>query len=201
VDISAGILAGGKSARMGANKAFLSYKDSSFLESIAKECEDYSKIIISVNQMEDYRGLGYELVQDEKNGIGPLEGIYQILRKSQSDYVLILAADMPYVNRAFLKKFTSCLQDMDTLENDKGELPACVVLRALGMLEPLCSIYARKALPEIEKMREREEYKLRILFDRVSTLYIDIEALGYSVATITNINTLEEYQKLIWGQL
>ncbi|MDF2950809.1 MAG: hypothetical protein K0S18_392 [Anaerocolumna sp.] len=198
MDISVGILAGGKSARMGVNKAFLQFKDSSFLETIAKECNDYAKIIISVNRLEEnYLKLGYELVADERDGFGPLEGIYQILKIIETDYVLILAADMPYLKKEFLREFTRCIREPDNGGDNKTNLPDCIVLRAKNMLEPLCSLYSKRALPEIEKMRGKEEHKLRLLFDRVTTWYIDIETLGYTVETITNINTMEEYQKLI----
>ncbi len=197
MEISVGILAGGKSTRMGTNKAFLPFKKTSFIESIAKECKDFSKIILSVNDLEAYKNIGYELVQDEKEGFGPLEGVYQILKKADTEFALILAADMPYVNRIFLNKFCSCLDNPELLKNGKGEMPYCIVLRADNMLEPLCSLYARKALPYIEQMREREEHKLRILYERVYTKYIDIEDLGYTKQIITNINTQEEYKKII----
>jgi molybdopterin-guanine dinucleotide biosynthesis protein A len=197
MEISVGILAGGKSTRMGTNKAFLPFKQTSFIENITKECEDFSNIILSVNDLEAYKNIGYELVQDEKEGFGPLEGIYQILKKADTEFVLILASDMPYINRAFLNKFCSCLDNPELLKNAKGEMPYCIVLRADNMLEPLCSLYSRKTLPCIEQMREREEHKLRILYERVYTKYIDIEDLGYTKQIITNINTQEEYKKII----
>ncbi len=75
MEITVGILAGGKSSRMGINKAFLPFRETSFIETIAEECEDFSKIILSVNDLETYKNIGYELVQDEKSGFGPLEEV------------------------------------------------------------------------------------------------------------------------------
>ncbi|GAA4654999.1 molybdenum cofactor guanylyltransferase [Anaerocolumna aminovalerica] len=197
MEITVGILAGGKSTRMGINKAFLPFRETSFIETIAEECEDFSKIILSVNDLETYKNIGYELVQDEKSGFGPLEGVYQILKKADTKFALILAADMPYINKNFLNKFCSCLDNPVLLRNDQGEMPGCIVLRADNMLEPLCSLYSRTTLPFLKEMREQEEHKLRMLYERVYTRYIDIESLGYTKQIITNINTQEEYKKII----
>lgn len=197
MEITVGILAGGKSTRMGTNKAFLPYKQTTFIEAIAKECEAFSNIILSVNDLETYKDVGYELVQDEIGGFGPLEGVYQILKKADTEFVLILAADMPYINKTFLSKFSSCLDNPDLLKNEQGEMPGCIVLRADNMLEPLCSLYSRKTLPFIKEMREKKEHKLRMLYERVYTRYIEIESLGYTKQIIKNINTQEEYKKII----
>jgi len=197
MEISAGILAGGKSTRMGINKALLPFKEITLIEAIAKECEDFLSIILSVNDLETYKNIGYQLVQDEKDGFGPIEGIYQILKKVDTEYVLILAADMPYINKTFLKKFCSCMDNPDLLMDNRGEMPGCIVLRADNMLEPLCSLYSKKTLPYIKQMREEDEHKLRLLYERVYTRYIDLENLGYTKQIITNINTQEDYKKII----
>lgn len=197
MEISAGILAGGKSTRMGINKALLPFKEITLIEAIAKECEDFSSIILSVNDLETYKNIGYQLVQDEKDGFGPIEGIYQILKKVETEYVLILAADMPYINKTFLNKFCSCMDNPDLLMDNQGEMPGCIVLRADNMLEPLCSLYSKKTLPYIKQMREKAEHKLRLLYERVYTKYIDLENLGYTKQIITNINTQDDYKKII----
>lgn len=197
MEISAGILAGGKSTRMGTNKVLLPFKETTFIKAIVKECEDLSKIILSVNDLDIYKNLGYELVQDEKEGFGPIEGIYQILKKSNTEYVLILAADMPYINKAFINKFCSCLEYPDLLKNNQGEMPGCIVLRANNMLEPLCSLYSKRTIPYIEQMRLKDEHKLRVLYEQVYTRYVDLEDLGYANQIITNINTKEDYKKII----
>lgn len=192
-----GILAGGKSSRMGSNKAFLTYKENSFIEVIARECEEFSRIIISTNQTEAYKNLGYKLVKDEREGFGPLEGIYQIIKKIDTEYVLILATDMPHIKKSFLQKFTNSLQELKESKEGDNEMPACMVLRAGGRIQPLCSIYSKKTLPAIELMREKEEHKLRILFDRVDTRYVDIENLGFTIDMVTNINTRDDYKEMI----
>ncbi len=195
--ISVGVLAGGKSSRMGKNKAFLSYNESSFIEVIARECEDFSEILISANQVEVFKHLGLKVLKDEKKEFGPLEGIYQIIKEIDTEYVLILATDMPYIKRAFLQRFINILESLKDSQNEVNEMPACLVLRAEGRIQPLCSIYSKEALSEIEKMREKEEHKLRILFGRVVTRYVDIEDLGFTVDMVANINTQNDYKELI----
>jgi len=194
--ISVGVLAGGKSSRMGKNKAFLSYNESSFIEVIARECVDFSEILISANQVEVFKHLGLKVLKDEKKDFGPLEGIYQIIKEIDTEYVLILATDMPYIKREFLQRFTKVLERLMDSQEEIIEMPVCLVLRAEGRIQPLCSIYSKEALAAIEVMREKEEHKLRILYDRVDTRYVDIEDLGFTVDMVANINTQDDYKEL-----
>ena len=73
--IAAGVLAGGRSTRMGKNKASLEWKGETFLERVLSVCRDFPEIYVSVDKKEKYVSCGAVLVEDEKQGFGPLEGI------------------------------------------------------------------------------------------------------------------------------
>ncbi|MCR4841937.1 MAG: molybdenum cofactor guanylyltransferase [Eubacterium sp.] len=185
-DISAGILVGGKSTRMGENKAFLRAGDTNFLGRALAVCEGFSSVVISVGIPGPYKSIGTELVCDEKSGSGPLEGLYNLLRNSPSEYVFIMAVDMPLLTADFLEALAGCVDS----EAD------CYIVRSCGRVHPLCGVYSRRVVPEIERMRENDERKIRLLLDRVKTRYLDIEDMGFDEVILSNVNSPGEYDKL-----
>ena len=186
VKTAAGILAGGKSSRMGKNKASLTWNGDTFLHTLIDACRDFPEIYVSVDDREKYRDLSCTLVEDEEKEYGPLEGIYQVLKQMDAPYAVMLATDMPMISREFLKALVSNI----TGEED------CLVLRREGRPQPLCSVYAKSILPVVEHMRRNREHKPGLLFQRVNTRYLDLEELGFGEAVIANVNTPEEYEQL-----
>lgn len=224
-ELSIGILAGGKSSRMGSNKAELKYRDGSFLEYILSQTQGFRERLLSVDDVRKYQwltestgeasetagisapteseqehssaergqvstltdGIGSViLVEDELKGYGPIEGIYQLLKHIKTAACLIAATDMPGLTEDFLRDFAGAYKGED-----------CLVLRAGGILEPLCSIYNKNCIPVLETLREEGARRPRLLFDRVNTRYLDMEALGYGENVVSNINTPEEYHKFV----
>ena len=185
--ITVGILAGGKSSRMGCDKAKMLYHGQTFLDHLAQEASAFDELIVSVGNSEKRDGLPYTMVQDELAGFGPVEGIYQILRKARNPYALIIATDMQNLNAAFLEAFARQLQPGDR----------CMVACVGDLLEPLCSIYHKDALAVLEKMRENGIRKPRALFSKLPTHYVDLEELGFDLHVMDNINTKSDYNALI----
>ena len=91
------ILAGGKSSRIGRDKAQLEFGGMRLIARsisiIAPLCED---ILISTNNP-GLKYLGYPLVSDEHRGIGPMAGLHAALRYSQSEYHIVIPCDTPLV--------------------------------------------------------------------------------------------------------
>lgn len=185
-DICAGILAGGKSTRMGTDKAMLAFSDHCFLEQTLQSCSIFPEILVSVADPEAYPGLSAPCVPDVLPDFGPMEGIYQLLSHCRSPYLLAVAIDMPLLTPAFLQALANCVEGMED----------CLVLRVAGNAEPLCSIYGKTALPALAALRQEHCHRVRALFDRVNTHYVDGEALGMSLPFTRNINTPQEYESL-----
>ncbi|MGN0399137.1 MAG: NTP transferase domain-containing protein [Blautia sp.] len=186
IKIAAGILAGGRSTRMGKNKASLEWKGQTFLDRVLSACQDFQEVYVSVDDRDKYASCRAVLVEDEKQGYGPLEGIYQILKIMDADYALILATDMPMVSREFVRDFTGKLTGQEE----------CLVLRMEGRSQPLCSVYSKKLLPLIEAMRRNEEHKPGLLFQKANCRYVDLEEMHYGKETVENVNTPAEYRRI-----
>lgn len=186
--LSAGILAGGKSTRMGQNKALMTINEKRFIDRIADELGSFSQVLISAAQKGDYEDTGLPIVYDEHKDIGPIEGICQILRAAKEDYVFICAADMPFVT----KELVSYMAEFISSDYD------CYVMMDEQHIHPLCAIYSRKILDVIEKqIAEGGSYRLMNILNQVRTKYIKLEYTCFDKRVVKNINTRQEYQKLV----
>ena len=190
IDITAGILAGGKSRRMGRDKASLPHGEHSFLEHLAGELTDFAQILVSVDDAAHWEGLPYPVVEDELREFGPVEGIYQLLRRAQTPYLLVVATDMQNLTAAFLRDFVACLHPEDR----------CMVVCDGELLEPLCCVYHKDALPVLEQLRRENVRRPRALFLLLSTRYVELSSLGYGAEIVANINTKQDYAALLEGK-
>ena len=177
-DISAGILAGGKSSRMGKDKALIRIGNERFIDRIARELEDCSEIMVSAGQNRSYEELGFPVVYDEHADIGPMEGIRQILKKAKEEYVFICAADMPFMKKELVDYLASYISsDYD-----------CYVIADEDHIQPLCAIYKKSVLPVIEGLISQKRYRLRGIFSCVPTKYISLDLTVFDKKTVRNIN-------------
>ncbi|MGL5712171.1 MAG: molybdenum cofactor guanylyltransferase [Paraclostridium sp.] len=177
------ILAGGKSSRMNYNnKAFLRYKEKSFIENIINAGRDFDEIIIIANDKKAYEKYNLKVVEDIFEDKGPLGGIHSALINSKYDKVLCIACDMPLIKREILNK-------MGRLNYEKDVLVPKVEKR----LQPLCAIYSKKLVDGIESDLKKNENKLQDFILSKDYKVIDI---NFNEDNFTNINTPDEYKQL-----
>lgn len=187
MNISTGILAGGKSARMGKNKALLTINEKRFIDKIADELGSFSEVLISAAEKGVYEDTGLRVVYDEHMDIGPLEGIYQILNAAKEEYVFICAADMPFIT----KELVSYMQEFVCSDYD------CYVLMDEEHIHPLCGIYSKKMLDRVRACIEGGNYRLMKLLNGVRTKYIKLQYTSFDKKVVKNINTRAEYKELV----
>lgn len=105
VDISIAVLSGGKSSRMGQNKALLSLNGKTLIEHVLTTADSLTptETFIITNTPPDYDNLPYRKVGDTHHGHGAISGIISALHHSATDYVLVIACDMPFVKTELLQ--------------------------------------------------------------------------------------------------
>lgn len=187
--LTIGILAGGKSSRMGSDKAKLLYEGIPFVKKIADELSGFDQIILSTayeSKNDEIRLPRVKTVSDSIPDCGPIEGIRQVLKASRNDFVFFCATDMPLLSKKLPEYISSFIS------SDYN----CYVLTYSERPQPLCAIYSKKLLPIIEENIKKKDFKLSHIFDSARTKYIPIELSALNAETIININTKEEYQKL-----
>lgn len=184
------ILAGGKSSRMGEDKAFLQLGSRTMIEElISRLSERFAKLIIIANTIEKYRKFDLEVFSDIIPEKGPLGGIYTALARSDTFYNFIFACDAPFVDQGLIAQMAG--------ERDGADI---VVPRHNGRLEPLHAIYSKNCLGPIERRLRRGDLKIADLFCDVDTKVVELQVPRMGVSSksaFANINTKEEYHLLI----
>ncbi|MBR6897722.1 MAG: molybdopterin-guanine dinucleotide biosynthesis protein B [Lachnospiraceae bacterium] len=187
IPVTVGIIAGGKSSRMGRNKALLKLENETIIRRTVKELGGFSEVLISAAKKGEYESLGTGMVYDEHTDIGPIEGIYQVLKAAKSDYVFICAADMPFVKKELVDYLIQFISgDYD-----------CIVIADEEHIHPLCAIYSKRALPALEEMIEAGEYRIRRLFKRVNTKFVSLGLSCFDKKVVKNVNTRAEYAEAL----
>ena len=151
------VLAGGKSLRMGANKAFLKIGEETFLEraitTLSTVCENRVKIVINQNQTDLVAKLPQNVpyIFDIFENRGALGGIYTALKNCEAKFAVILAVDLPLVTSEVIEKLAEI-----TLSSNK--FVATVPRQIDGRLQPLCGIYlTRYTLRPLEKLMNEND--------------------------------------------
>lgn len=191
METSAIILAGGKSLRLGYNKVLEIVGGKSLLEQVISRVASLSSEIIVVAteeqvipQLIDYPDM--QVVTDIYPGKGPLGGIYTGLKTSTSTCNLVVAADMPFLNRALLGYMLGLVDGVDL-----------VAPRVGGQVETLHAVYTAGCLAAIEKMMKEGELGVHKLFSRVKVRYIEADEIARfdpEQRSFFNVNTEGDLQ-------
>lgn len=140
---SAVILAGGKSSRMGRDKAWLEVGRQSLLARQIQIVREVGarEVFVSGRTGVDYSESGCRVLQDRLVDVGPLAGIERALTETTNSLLLVLAVDMPKMTADFLR------QSLLNCEENFGVIP-----RVSGRIEPLAAFYPKISLSLISEM-------------------------------------------------
>ena len=181
MQLSAIIIAGGKSRRMGFDKTKMIYQGQSMLQKSVELAGYFSTdIIISSNRLPE---MDIPVLADKIPDIGPLGGLHTCLKRIKNPKALVLPADMPLLDEQVLEYLIKKADFQKDIN----------IFQAEGRWHPLVGIYDKNILPLIEKQIAEKDYKLRNLLQKSAFHLID----GSSFAgKFININTPEEWAKL-----
>jgi molybdopterin-guanine dinucleotide biosynthesis protein A len=186
--ISAVVLAGGRSSRLGQDKAFLRTNGRFLIETILERLAQLSdEVILVTNQAEKYEQFEAVVVGDLFPGKGALGGIYSGLRAATSDRSLVVACDMPFLNLSLLRYMQGLASRYD------------VVIPRIGRLrEALHAIYSRNCLPLIEKQLQAGDLRIASFFPQARVRYVDrdeIDTFDSEHLSFFNINSQADFEK------
>src|ERR1700692_69301 len=187
-DVTISILAGGKSTRMGQDKAFVEFQGRTLLARSLDLARTLSPNVYIIGRKDKFAPFA-SVVEDELPDHGPLGGIHAALRASPTDLNLILAVDMPFVTRALLQHLVAQAQ--------AAPEAVAVVPRWDEGWQPLCALYRRKFADAAAAALRAERNRIDLLFDAASTRVIakdELERAGFSSDVFRNMHTLKELQ-------
>lgn len=175
------MLIGGRSSRMGRDKALLPFQGCTLAKWIAAAVAQSAGTATLIGSPELYSGIGYPVIPDLFPGEGPLGGILTALRHSNAEWNLIVACDMPEVNSAL---FTRLLDAAKQCEAD-----ALLPVTAEGRPQPLCAVYRCASLAALETAFSAGTRKVTAALASVRCLRLPME----EVSQFQNVNTPEDW--------
>jgi molybdenum cofactor guanylyltransferase len=190
MEVSGFITAGGRSSRMGRDKAWLRLGDSTMIERVIAALKPVTASISIIANKEEYKNLGLPVFRDTYTDIGPLEAIRTALANSPTRRVLLVACDLPFVTSELFSFLVGLGGDHQTV----------VPVGADGRLAPLCAVYTTNSLTDVTSLIESGERKVARLFDRIPTRFVEFDELNHlkgSSLFFENINTPEEFARAI----
>lgn len=180
------VLAGGKSQRMGQDKAFLDWKGQSFIERILDCAEGLTEEVLIVANTKPYEHLGVQVCSDIIPNCGPVGGIYTAMNAIRTPYLLLLSCDIPLLKTALLEHLIA------------QSIPCDVnLLTTAKCWQPLTAIYHRRTLPIFEAALETKTLKLRSLLSSMSLQ--EIACPEDWISCLNNINTPDDLKKISDG--
>lgn len=192
-DVTVFILAGGKSTRMGRDKAFVEFNGRSLLQGVLELALSVAPNVRIVGSKEKFAPYA-PVVEDIFPDCGPLSGIHAALRTSRTDLNLMLAVDMPSVSSAFLQY----LIDEARIDHARATVEASIVVpRSGARLQPLCAVYRRDFADAAEVALRAGRNRIDPLFEVVKTRVIEdeeMERAGFSRSLFRNLNTPQELE-------
>lgn len=186
--ISGIILAGGKSKRMGSNKALLKIGGIPLIERVARSISGVcSEIIIAGGDPNELGHLGYPVVPDVYPGCGPLSGLHSGLQAARNQYSFVSACDTPFLEERFIRRLVSNAMGYEAVIFKAGE----------GFYEPLCSLYGKNFAKAAETSIKNGIYKIMTALSLVRwrSMMADPDERTMLKKILFNINTPIDYNQ------
>ena len=222
-DVCAVILAGGKSSRMGRDKASLMFGQETFLQRIAAEldaCGFQEKYVslgsgsrYGMHEEENSTGtgekteihipVGWTAVRDRYRDCGPLGGIHAALSACRAEWALFISCDTPLYRRERAELLISKVPGTDTEPEHCVGTQLLVPVTPDGRWHMTCALWRRTLLPEVEAQLKSGDYRLRKLCLKdggpsPGTVLVRLEGEQAAFAEmLNNINTEEDYRQMV----
>ena len=173
---TAALLAGGRSSRMGRDKAFLEIEGVPLWQRQLQTLRELNpaEIFVAARKHPDWMEADLKFVVDAAPGDSPLAGLVSVLRRCRTSHLLVLAVDLPKMTPDFFRRLLGMCSDntgvvpkknsgasFQLANQNKGKLKTCPTL-----FEPLAAVYPRCCLPLAESFLKSENYSLQRLAER-----------------------------------
>ena len=172
------LLAGGKSTRMGKDKAFIPFMGKNLmmhnLSLLRGMCHE---VLMSANQPV-FENFGIRVIKDIYPDAGPIGGMHACLRESSFQYSIILSCDLPFINQGLLFGLFAHI-------NEGYDI---IAYQCNNQVEPLFACYSKNVLPQIEKNITQKDFKLQNIFKQLKVKLIPLHSKIFS----TNLNTVSD---------
>lgn len=184
-EISSVILCGGRSRRMGQDKARLQWNGGELLDEIAGKLSVLGETFLSVDSKSRFSDKPYPIIEDRYPDCGPLGGVCSALLFCRTPLLFVVSCDMPFV----AGEVGRVLQGL--MEPGAG---AVVPVEEDGRVHPLCAVYRRDTSSVLLEQLRSGNFRMRDALGRLRTVYVPAEEFPMGSRALCNVNTPEEYK-------
>ncbi len=191
-NITAFILSGGSSSRMGENKALLKINGMYQIQRLLEILNPiFDNIIISSNDIQQFKFTGKKVIKDIYSGQGPLAAIHAGLTETETENNFFISCDMPFISTEMIKYLIHYKSN------------ALIVLpKVEGKIQQLCGMYSKSILPNVEAhLLEAQKNKSTVkgsifeLLGIVTNETVEVSKLKiYNKEIFFNMNTPNDYE-------
>ena len=194
VGVSGIVLAGGRSRRLGRDKAIEPFDGKPLLHRVVDRLADVvDETVVVVADMEQAERLplhgSTRVVVDAYPDCGSLGGIFTGLSAASADWGLVVACDMPFLDRRLLRHI---------LDQRAGHDAVVPVLG--GRPEPTHAAYSKACLPPIERRLRAGELKIAGFFDDVNGRQVpeaEVDDIDPEHLSFLNVNTPDDLERAL----
>ncbi len=184
-DITAFVMAGGKSSRFGEDKLLFKIDGLPILERVVNILKNiFRNIVLIGDETGKYAYLGLESHPDLINGIGPIAGIYTALTASKTEKNFCIAGDLPFLNPGLIDYMISASSDFDI-----------TVPVIEGYFESLHAIYSKKCTEQIKNNINKGSIQIFKFYEGYKVRKIEeseIKKFADPARIFKNINSRED---------
>lgn len=187
-DVTGVILVGGRSSRMGRDKALLSLGGAPLVARVIEAFRRvFARTVLVGDRGERFRAFGVDVISDIHPG-SALGGLYTGLARAGTPYVFVAACDVPWPDSRVIAHLCSLRSGYDV-----------VVPRTDGGFEPLFAVYGTGCLPAVERMLRQGNCRIYDFYPEVRTRQVTMAELAGLAAperTFVNVNTPSEFEHI-----
>jgi len=188
VNVSAAILAGGKSRRMGRDKAWLDLGDGvPLVRRVADALANVASEIVVVATDQRFAALGFPVVPDRYGEKGAFGGIATAVAATGGELVCVAACDMPWPSPAVYQLLLRLVDGYDV-----------AIPKVAEELETMHAVYRRTCLPAMERALARGDMRVISFFAEVRVREVsadEIRAVDPRLVAFENLNTPEDLER------
>ncbi len=169
------VLVGGRSSRMGQNKARLKVDSRLLVELIAATVAEVAQSVTLIGNPPAFRDLNLTCLADLRPGLGPLAGLETALASGPYNFNIVVSCDMPGIQPADLALLLTVCRETQSL---------CALAKdAAGRRHPLCAVYRAACLPFVRAALDAGRLRLLDLMEELKAVEVPIESV------LSNLNT------------
>jgi molybdopterin-guanine dinucleotide biosynthesis protein A len=188
-DVTGVVLVGGKSFRMGRDKALLPLDGMLLIDKVLDTLRgSLQRIFLVGDHPERFEGYGLKIYPDIFPG-SSLGGLYTALSIAETPYVFASACDLPFASPSILRLILSLGEGFDAVVPLNGNYS-----------EPLFALYHKNCLEPMKKLLDERNYRIYDFYPQVRIRYVtteEIASVGGTDRAFLNVNTIKEYEAIL----